>query len=87
VIPVILRDVVWESAPFSALQAVPTGARPVTSWSNRDEAFADVTRAITRAAAELGTDHHEGQETRDTLRAISTRRRSVVSPPPFVSSQ
>jgi hypothetical protein len=53
VIPVILRAAAWESAPFSALQAVPKNARPVTSWVDHDEAFADVARAISRAVAEL----------------------------------
>lgn len=53
VIPVLLRAVDWEGAPFSALQAVPTSGRPVTSWPNRDEAFLDVVRAIRAAAADL----------------------------------
>jgi serine phosphatase RsbU (regulator of sigma subunit) len=53
VIPVLLRDVDWSGAPFSHLQAVPTDGVPVTSWENRDEAFADVARAIRRAVTEL----------------------------------
>jgi hypothetical protein len=53
VIPVLLRAVEWQGALFSHLQAVPTGGLPVTSWDNRDEAFADVTRAIRRAASDL----------------------------------
>ena len=40
VIPVILRPVDWHSAPFGTLQALPKDGHPVTSWSNRDEAFA-----------------------------------------------
>jgi hypothetical protein len=55
VIPVLLRDVDWRGAPFSHLQAVPTGAMPVTSWDNRDEAFADVARAIREAVTDLTT--------------------------------
>jgi hypothetical protein len=46
VVPIILRDVDWRDAPFGKLQALPTNARPVTSWSNRDEAFADIARGI-----------------------------------------
>jgi len=49
VIPIILRDVVWKGAPFSKLQALPKGAKPVTSWANQDEAFADVVRGILNA--------------------------------------
>src|SRR5258706_2919195 len=39
VIPVILRPTDWERAPFSHLQALPADRKPVTRWSNRDEAF------------------------------------------------
>ena len=46
VIPIILRDVDWRDAPFGKLQALPSNAKPVTSWPNRDEAFADVARGI-----------------------------------------
>ena len=55
VIPVILRTCNWMAMPFGKLQALPTGgARPVTDWENRDEAFADITQAIRRTALELG---------------------------------
>ena len=54
VIPVILRPVDdWQAAPFGKLQAAPTDGRPVTSWPNRDEAFADVAGHIRRAVEEL----------------------------------
>ena len=46
VIPVLLRAVDWTGAPFSTLQALPKDAGPVTSWSNPDEAFADIARGI-----------------------------------------
>ncbi|MBE8470271.1 toll/interleukin-1 receptor domain-containing protein [Streptomyces justiciae] len=56
VIPVLLRPVDLVGAPFMSLQALPSGARPVTSWGDRDDAFADVAagirRAVTRLAAE-----------------------------------
>lgn len=51
VIPIILRDVDWTAAPFSNLQALPRNALPVTSWPNKDEAFADIARGI-RAVVE-----------------------------------
>ena len=53
VIPVLLRAAEWQDAPFNHLQALPSGGAPVTSWSNRDEAFADVARGIRQAALEL----------------------------------
>jgi hypothetical protein len=46
VIPVILRSVDWQGAPFGKLQALPKDAKPVTSWDNRDEAFTDIAQGI-----------------------------------------
>src|SRR5262249_10559694 len=53
VMPVILRPVDWKGAPFGKLQALPKDARPVTDWSNRDEAFLDIAQGIRVAAGEL----------------------------------
>ena len=49
VIPILLRPADWQSAPFGELQALPGNGTPVTSWENRDEAFADVAQGIRRA--------------------------------------
>lgn len=48
VIPVLLRPVDWNYTPFSGLQALPSNARPITSWSDHNEAFADVAEGIRR---------------------------------------
>jgi len=53
VIPVILRKVDWQGSPFGKLQALPTDAKPVTSWSNRDEAFANIAEGIRKAIEDL----------------------------------
>jgi hypothetical protein len=50
VIPVILRPVDWQSLPFGKLQALPKDGKPVTRWSNRDQAFLDIAQGIRRAA-------------------------------------
>ena len=46
VIPVILRHIYWQGAPFGKLQALPTDAKPVKSWTDPDEAFFDVTEGL-----------------------------------------
>jgi anti-sigma regulatory factor (Ser/Thr protein kinase) len=46
VIPVILRPVDWSTAPFVRLKALPRDGKPLTTWLNRDEAFAEVARGI-----------------------------------------
>jgi hypothetical protein len=53
VIPIILRACLWQDAPFGKLQALPTDARPVTSWPNHDEAFENIARGIREAAESL----------------------------------
>lgn len=49
VIPIILRPVDWKTAPFAKLGVLPKDGKPVTSWSDRDEAFLDVALGIRRA--------------------------------------
>ncbi|MGE0820554.1 MAG: TIR domain-containing protein [Candidatus Binatia bacterium] len=51
VLPIILRPVDWHGSPFGILQALPQGAKPITTWVNRDEAWVDVVRGV-RAAIE-----------------------------------
>ncbi len=46
VIPIIIRPVFWEDAPFGKLQALPSRAKPVTKWGNRDEAFKDIAKGV-----------------------------------------
>ena len=53
VIPVILRPVDWQGAPFGKLHALPTEGKPITTWSNQDEAFVNVARGIRTVAQEL----------------------------------
>jgi tetratricopeptide (TPR) repeat protein len=53
VIPIILRPVDWQGAPFSKLQSLPSDVRPVTLWKNQDEAFLDVTNGIRVAIQDL----------------------------------
>jgi len=53
VIPVILRPVDWQSAPFGKLQALPTDGKPVTRWVDREEAFLNIAHGIRRVAEEI----------------------------------
>jgi tetratricopeptide (TPR) repeat protein len=55
VIPIILRPCDWHSAPFGKVQALPKDAKPVTRWSDRDEAFLDIATGIRIAAKEVNS--------------------------------
>ena len=53
VIPIILRPVYWEIAPFGKLQALPSGGKAVTLWNSRDEAFRNIAEGIVAAVDDL----------------------------------
>jgi hypothetical protein len=53
VIPVILRPADWTGTALGRLQALPANAKPVTNWSNRDEAFLSIARGIREVAQKL----------------------------------
>ncbi len=48
VIPVVARPCDWNDLPFSKLNALPSKAKPVTSYPNRDEAWLAVVQGIRR---------------------------------------
>jgi hypothetical protein len=52
VIPIIMRPCDWGSVPFSKLQALPEGAKPITHWAIRDEAFLSIMKGIRKLAEE-----------------------------------
>ena len=53
VIPVLLRDCIWEDEKFSELMILPSNQRPVTLWSNRDQALKNVAVDIRKAIIDL----------------------------------
>lgn len=53
VIPIILRSVDRQGTPFSHLQCLPTNAKPVKDWQNRDKALLDVATGIRKVVEEL----------------------------------
>jgi predicted helicase len=53
VIPIILRDCDWESAPFGKIHALPKNGKSVTTWSDRDTALTDVAKGIRKVVEEL----------------------------------
>ncbi|MGG6267611.1 TIR domain-containing protein [Leptolyngbya sp. AN03gr2] len=62
VIPILLRQVDWENAPFAKLQALPKNAKPIKSWSDQDEAFKDVAKGIRMAVSIIRERQREPQK-------------------------
>jgi TIR domain len=50
VIPIIVQPVDWTGAPFGRLQALPENGKPVTRWSNREEAWTNIAKSIRKVA-------------------------------------
>jgi hypothetical protein len=55
VVPIILRACDWSHSPLGGLLAIPRDAKPITSWTNPDEAYTDVVRHI-RALLQAGSE-------------------------------
>ncbi len=53
VIPIILRPSGWENTPIGELHVLPIGGKPVTTWRDRDEAFQDVARGVSKVVTSL----------------------------------
>lgn len=53
VVPIILRSCMWQYTAFSKLQALPKDARAISSWPDKDEAFASVADGIRLLAEEV----------------------------------
>jgi hypothetical protein len=53
VVPIILKPVHWQDTPLGQLQALPTGAKPVTRWNDQDDAFEDVVSGIRKVVEDL----------------------------------
>lgn len=55
VIPVLVDACDWDLAPFGRLKPLPSNGRPVTSWLNQSEAWADVASGIRAAVGWPGS--------------------------------
>ncbi len=51
VIPIILRPVDWQNAPFSHTQCLPRDGRPITTWENQDEAWLSIAQELRKIIA------------------------------------
>ncbi|HTK05548.1 MAG TPA: FxSxx-COOH system tetratricopeptide repeat protein, partial [Ktedonobacteraceae bacterium] len=83
VIPILVRPVDWENAPFKHLSVLPTNAEPITSWPNRDEAWKNVVQGIKAALSDVRQHLTVGTPTA----ALTTRLNIPFPPNPFFTGQ
>jgi len=86
VVPVMLRAVDITDAPFAALQGLPTDLKPVTSWTNRDEAWTNVAMGIRRTVEQIQAKWRQlpistSQPSSEAV-VQPEELREVVQPPP-----
>jgi hypothetical protein len=58
VIPIVVSTIareVWETAPFSKLQALPQDAKPIRSWRDKDQAYASIINGISKSIESITT--------------------------------
>ncbi len=53
VIPIIIRDVNWDKAPFAKIQGLPKDGLAVTKWSDKDSAWRNVAEGIEKVALQI----------------------------------
>lgn len=69
VIPIILADCDWQHTSLKDLRVLPCDGKPVSKWSNEDEAYGDVVEGL-RRVIEAGNPQHntviDKRESRNT---------------------
>jgi len=78
VIPIIVRPCDWHSSPVGRLQVLPPRGRPVTSWSNPDEAMEAVAKGIRKSL-----NVHIGKDKRHDAQSFKNKYESHQLPPNF----
>ena len=75
VIPILIRQVDWKHAPFAHLRVLPTNAKPLAMWEDKDAALADVAEHLRRIIeGEPLPDGHASQPAPSSVWNVPHRR-------------
>jgi tetratricopeptide (TPR) repeat protein len=69
VIPVIVRPSLWKEESFAKLQALPTDAKPISTWDDQDQAWLDVANGIEKAVKDLANKLSKYDKVDDQVRS------------------
>lgn len=69
VVPIIIEPCDWTWLVFSKYQAFPKNAKPITTWTNVNEAFLDVIQGIRTVAERLFEQHQQKLKAKETAKA------------------
>jgi hypothetical protein len=84
VIPIILRPVHWQEAPFGKLLPLPEDGKPVNhrSWKSQDEAFLNVVNGLSSVIQEIRACRSNAESLSSVEEVVSEVKPSLVSPEP-----
>lgn len=80
VIPILLRPVDWQATPFAGLEPLPSNHKPITSWSNQDEALLNVALGIRRAV-----EHFKALPAGEILQEVKPLEHHPINQPPSIT--
>lgn len=80
VVPIIVRPCDWSDAPFAHLQVIPAGAKAVTSWTNRDEAWTSVAKSLKSSVRDVLTRKLEELKIKQLFAETSKRLQETWDP-------
>ena len=70
VIPIILKPVDWQGAPFGKLQALPKNGKPVTGWPDVEDAFLNIAKGIRLVTEEFTGQNEEAVNHRKHIKVV-----------------
>jgi len=71
IIPVIVEPCDWHSSPFSEFKALPNDGKPVSEWTNSNNAFLDVVKGL-RAVASAMAQENQDFTSNDIISQVTT---------------
>ena len=83
VLPILLRPVDWQGTPFSKLQPLPRDAKPITRWSDRDEAFVDIVEGLRAVVNELTSKRTQESNSRIEQASVRSFSTAPAEPPRY----
>lgn len=75
VVPIIVEPCDWESSPLRQLKALPRDGKPVSDWTNQNNAFLDVVTELRRVVAQEEEADKPPAEPTPAARADNARYR------------
>ena len=80
VLPIIISDTDWEETPIGKLQVLPTDAKPLKNWSNRDKAYKDIIGGIRKVVKEMIAKNAGPSRATEAQLSPSSVATSVIPP-------